>query len=174
MELVFEISHTSPDWSVAALSSGEMQIGSDQWYRQRVAPASSLSAKHASRHICKQLTGPFSASLFLRGLEGWHAEADLNVPCLSLNLHVRCQLPCHRRSIAPTLTLNMAHAPRKAVTSNLRKEKESSRGGAKKRKKKKKICRNKYFFFISSAESCENIYAWMHLFKEANINKANL
>lgn len=171
---MFEISHTSPDRSVVALSGGEMQIGSDQWYHQRVAPASSLSAKHASRHICKQLTGPFSASLFLRGLEGWHAGADLNVPRLSLNLHVRCQLPCHRRSIAPTLTLNTPHALRKAVTSNLRKEKESSLRERRKERKKKKIRRNKYFCFISSAESCENIYAWMHLFKEANINKANL
>lgn len=34
--------------------------------------------------------GPFPAALFLRGLEGWHAEVDLIVPCLSLNLHVRC------------------------------------------------------------------------------------
>lgn len=98
-----------------------MQIRSDQRYHQRVAPASSLSVKHASRHICKQLTGPFPAALFLRGLEGWHAEADLIVPRLSLNLHVRCQLPCHRHSIAPPpdLTPNTAHALFKAVTSNL-------------------------------------------------------
>lgn len=79
----------------------EMQIRSDQRDHQRVAPAPSLSGKHASRHICKQLTGPFPATLLLRVLEGWHAEADLIVPRLSLNLHVRCQLPCHRRSIHP-------------------------------------------------------------------------
>lgn len=107
---VFEISHTSPDWSVAALFSSEMQIRSDQWYHQRAAPASCLSVKHASRHICKQLTGPFPAALFLRGLEGWHADADLIVPRLSLNLHVRCQLPCRHHSIAPTLTPNTGHA----------------------------------------------------------------
>lgn len=97
------------DWGVVTAS--EMQIRSDQRYHQRVAPAPSLSGKHASRHICKQLTGPFPAALFLRGLEGWHAEADLIVPRLSLNLHVRCQLPCHRRSVPPLdLTPNTAHA----------------------------------------------------------------
>lgn len=120
---VFEISHNSPDWSFATLSDSEMQIRSDQWYHRRAAPASSLSVKHASRHICKQLTGPFPAALFLRGLEGWH-EADLIVPRLSLNLHVRCQLPCHRHSIAPTLTPNTAHALFKAATSNLGKRGE--------------------------------------------------
>lgn len=86
---------------LSVVTAIEMQIRSDQRYHQRVAPASSSSVKHASRHICKQLTGPFPASLFLRGLEVWHAEADLIVPRLSLNLHVRCQLPCHRHSIAP-------------------------------------------------------------------------
>lgn len=131
MSWASEISHTSPDWSVAALSASKMQIRSDQWYHQRAAPASSLSVKHASRHICKQLTGPFPAALFLRGLEGWHAEADLIVPRLSLNLHVRCRLPCHRRSIAPTLTPNTAHALFKAVTSNLGEEKGNSHGAKK-------------------------------------------
>lgn len=94
---MFRISHSD----LSVVTASEMQIRSDQRYHQRVAPASSLSVKHASRHICKQLTGPFPAALFLRGLEGWHAEADLIVPRLSLNLHVRCQLPCHRHSIAP-------------------------------------------------------------------------
>lgn len=91
----------TPHRDLSVVTASEMQIRSDQRYHQRVAPAPSLSGKHASRHICKQLTGPFPAALFLRGLEGWHAEADLIVLRLSLNLHVRCQLPCHRRSIDP-------------------------------------------------------------------------
>lgn len=90
-----------PHRDLSVVTASEMQIRSDQRYHQRVAPAPSLSGKHASRHICKQLTGPFPAALFMRGLEGWHAEADLIVPRLSLNLHVRCQLPCHRRSVPP-------------------------------------------------------------------------
>lgn len=110
---LMKISHERPksgNWDVwdfsdlSVVTASEMQIRSDQRYHQRVAPASSLSVKHASRHICKQLTGPFPAALFLRGLEGWHAEADLIVPRLSLNLHVRCQLPCHRHSTAPPKT----------------------------------------------------------------------
>lgn len=90
-----------PHRDLSVGTASEMQIRSDQRDHQRVAPAPSLSGKHASRHICKQLTGPFPATLLLRVLEGWHAEADLIVPRLSLNLHVRCQLPCHRRSIHP-------------------------------------------------------------------------
>lgn len=118
--------HTlAPDCCVAVLSAREMQIKSDQWYHQRAAPASCLSVKHASRHICKQLTGPFPAALFLRGLEGWHADADLIVPRLSLNLHVRCQLACRHHSIAPNLTPNAAHALFKVVTSNLGKRRET-------------------------------------------------
>ncbi len=109
----------APDCSVAALTAREMQIRCDQWYHQRAAPASCLSVKHASRHICKQLTGPFPAALFLRGLEGWHADADLIVPRLSLNLHVRCQRACRHHSIATNLTPNEVHALFKVVTSNL-------------------------------------------------------
>lgn len=104
---------------VLQLSAGKMQIRSDHWYHRGLAHASSLSVKHAFRHICKYLTGPFPAALFLRGLEGWHAEADLIVPRLSLNLHVRCQLSCHRYSITSTLTPNTAHARLETVTSNL-------------------------------------------------------
>lgn len=137
---MFRISHSD----LSVVTASEMQIRSDQRYHQRVAPASSLSVKHASRHICKQLTGPFPAALFLRGLEGWHAEADLIVPRLSLNLHVRCQLPCHRHSIAPPpdLTPNTMHALFKAVTSNLGKR-EGKEGGAgiKARKEKGKATR---------------------------------
>lgn len=134
---MFRISHSD----LSVVTASEMQIRSDQRYHQRVAPASSLSVKHASRHICKQLTGPFPAAQFLRGLEGWHAEADLIVPRLSLNLHVRCQLPCHRHSIAapppPDLTPNTAHALFKAVTSNLGKRERGGGGWASKRGKKK-------------------------------------
>lgn len=140
---MFRISHSD----LSVVTASEMQIRSDQRYHQRVAPASSLSVKHASRHICKQLTGPFPAALFLRGLEGWHAEADLIVPRLSLNLHVRCQLPCHRHSIAatpppPDLTPNTAHALFKAVTSNLwKREGEGGGAGIKARKEKGKATR---------------------------------
>lgn len=104
------VTHIKHDQNVAVLSRSKTEIGSDRWDHRRAAPASCLSVKHASRHICKQLTGPFPAVVFLRSLEGCHGEADLIVPRLSLNLHVRCQLPCRSRSTAPTLTPNATHA----------------------------------------------------------------
>lgn len=120
--LCLKFSHTTPKWSAPSrtLLSLHSSLSNRRWDADWKWPAAAsesgaclkfVSSKtRVQAHLQAVDRGHFSVplSLFLRGLEGWHAEADLNVPRLSLNLHVGCQLPCHSRAIAPTLTRNTA------------------------------------------------------------------
>lgn len=127
-------SHTTPKWTPSpihsalspslSLTGAETQIGSDRRQCQRVAPASSLSAaKHASKHICKQLTGATFPSRSPSSWEVWKG-GTLRLTLMCPACHLTSMLDVSSPATAAQLCRPWHETRRKAVTSNLEEAEE--------------------------------------------------